>query len=102
MWNGAVGSSWNADRNTVNVNPHITKKAGVKRRSLEAGIDPESVADGLAAPAPAGAAAYSVFRATIGSTRVARHAGTTLASSAISGSAIATKRNVTGSPGVTS
>src|SRR5215208_3393284 len=30
---GATGSSWNADRNTVNVNPHIRKKRGVKRRS---------------------------------------------------------------------
>src|SRR5262245_43716895 len=33
IWNGAVGSSWNADRKTVNVNPHMTKKCGVKRRS---------------------------------------------------------------------
>ena len=33
MWNGAVGSSWNADRKTVNVKPHITKKRGVNRRS---------------------------------------------------------------------
>ena len=33
MWNGAVGSSWNADRKTVKVKPHITKKRGVKRRS---------------------------------------------------------------------
>jgi hypothetical protein len=32
MWNGAVGSSWNADRKTVNEKPHITKKRGVKRR----------------------------------------------------------------------
>ena len=29
MWNGAVGSSWNAERKTVNVKPHITKKRGV-------------------------------------------------------------------------
>src|SRR4029453_8562022 len=33
MWNGAVGRSWNADRKTVNVNPHMTKKCGVNRRS---------------------------------------------------------------------
>src|SRR5712692_2201293 len=33
MWNGAVGSSWNAERKTVNEKPHITKKRGVNRRS---------------------------------------------------------------------
>jgi putative phosphoesterase len=32
MRNGAVGSSWNAERNTVNVKPHITKKRGVNNR----------------------------------------------------------------------
>src|SRR5438874_2448771 len=32
MRNGAVGNSWNADRNTVKVNPHMTKKRGVKSR----------------------------------------------------------------------
>ena len=31
--NGAVGSSWKADRNTTKLKPHITKKRGVKRRS---------------------------------------------------------------------
>jgi hypothetical protein len=31
MWKGAVGRSWNADRNTVKVNPHIRKKRPVKR-----------------------------------------------------------------------
>src|SRR3954468_15220020 len=31
--NGAVGSSWNAERNTVKVKPHITKKRGVNNRS---------------------------------------------------------------------
>src|SRR5438094_4268051 len=33
MRNGAVGSSWNADRKTVKVKPHITKKRGEKSRS---------------------------------------------------------------------
>jgi hypothetical protein len=33
MWNGAVGSSWKTDRNTVKVNPHMMKKRGVKSRS---------------------------------------------------------------------
>src|SRR3954468_19954494 len=33
MRNGAVGSSWNAERKTVNVKPHMTKKRGVKSRS---------------------------------------------------------------------
>ena len=33
MWYGAVGSSCSADRKTVKLNPHITKKRGVKRRS---------------------------------------------------------------------
>src|SRR3954470_20036061 len=33
MRNGAVGSSWNAERNTVKVKPHMTKKRGVKSRS---------------------------------------------------------------------
>src|SRR5688572_11475998 len=51
MWNGAVGRSWNAETNTVKVNPHIMKKRGVKRRSGEA-MDPQIVlsianADGL-------------------------------------------------------
>src|SRR5438874_9317125 len=32
MRKGAVGNSWKADRNTVNVNPHMTKKRGVNRR----------------------------------------------------------------------
>src|SRR5262245_40650757 len=32
MWNGAVGSSGHAERKTVNVNPHITKKRGVNSR----------------------------------------------------------------------
>jgi hypothetical protein len=40
MWNGAVGSSWKADRKTVKLNPHITKKYGVKRRSDSEVIDP--------------------------------------------------------------
>src|SRR3954468_13842530 len=31
--NGAVGSSWNAERNTVKVKPHMTKKRGVNHRS---------------------------------------------------------------------
>src|SRR5262245_47621086 len=30
--NGAVGSSWKAERKTVNENPHKTKKRGVNRR----------------------------------------------------------------------
>ena len=30
---GAVGRSWKADRKTVKVNPHMTKKRGVKRGS---------------------------------------------------------------------
>src|SRR3954454_10799609 len=63
MWNGAVGSSWNAERKTVKVKPHITKKRGVKRRS---------------------GANQSDFSATTGSRRLARHAGTALASSATS------------------
>ena len=33
MRNGAVGSSWNAERNTVKVKPHMTKKRGVNSRS---------------------------------------------------------------------
>src|SRR3954447_22481725 len=33
MRNGAVGSSWNAERNTVKVKPHMTKKRGVNKRS---------------------------------------------------------------------
>src|SRR3954468_6609214 len=33
MRNGAVGSSWNAERKTVNVKPHMMKKRGVKSRS---------------------------------------------------------------------
>ncbi len=33
MRKGAVGSSWNAERNTVKVKPHITKKRGVNSRS---------------------------------------------------------------------
>ena len=33
MRNGAVGSSWNAERNTVKVKPHMTKKRGVNNRS---------------------------------------------------------------------
>src|SRR4051794_41154811 len=32
MWKGAVGSSWKTDRNTVKLNPHITKNPGVNRR----------------------------------------------------------------------
>src|SRR5689334_5897831 len=35
MWNGAVGSSWNAERKTVNEKPHIRKKRGVNRRSAK-------------------------------------------------------------------
>src|SRR2546428_4005660 len=31
--NGAVGSSWNTERNTVKVKPHITKKRGENNRS---------------------------------------------------------------------
>src|SRR4029079_18157919 len=31
--NGAVGSNWNAERNTVKVKPHMTKKRGVNKRS---------------------------------------------------------------------
>ncbi len=33
MRKGAVGSSWNAERNTVKVKPHMTKKRGVNSRS---------------------------------------------------------------------
>src|SRR5438552_19216604 len=33
MRKGAVGSSWNTERNTVKVKPHITKKRGENRRS---------------------------------------------------------------------
>src|SRR5262245_36957129 len=33
MRNGAVGNSWNADRNTVKVKPHMTKKRGENNRS---------------------------------------------------------------------
>src|SRR6266849_9646536 len=33
MRKGAVGRSWNAERNTVKVKPHITKKRGVNSRS---------------------------------------------------------------------
>src|SRR4026208_153307 len=33
MRKGAVGSSWNAERNSVNVKPHMTKKRGVNSRS---------------------------------------------------------------------
>ena len=33
MRKGAVGSSWNAERKTVNVKPHMTKKRGVNSRS---------------------------------------------------------------------
>src|SRR5258707_12651211 len=33
MRNGAVGSSWNAERNTVKVKPHMMKKRGVNSRS---------------------------------------------------------------------
>src|SRR5258708_18691754 len=33
MRNGAVGSSWNAERKTVKVKPHMTKKRGVNNRS---------------------------------------------------------------------
>ena len=29
MWNGAVGNSWKADRNTVKLNPNISAKRGV-------------------------------------------------------------------------
>jgi hypothetical protein len=29
MWKGAVGSSWNTDRNTVKLNAHIVKKRAV-------------------------------------------------------------------------
>ena len=52
MWNGAVGSSWNADRNTVNVNPHITKKRRSEQAIARAGIDPESVARRARRPGP--------------------------------------------------
>jgi hypothetical protein len=38
MRKGAVGSSWNAERKTVKVKPHIMKKRGVKRRSSGAVI----------------------------------------------------------------
>ena len=31
--NGAVGNSWNAERNTVKVKPHMMKKRGVNNRS---------------------------------------------------------------------
>ena len=47
MWKGAVGRSWNADRNTVNVNPHITKKCGVNSRSAGDDIEQTSLADRL-------------------------------------------------------
>src|SRR4029077_9872584 len=33
MRNGAVGRSWNAERKTVKVKPHMTKKRGVNSRS---------------------------------------------------------------------
>src|SRR5258708_25707167 len=33
IWNGAVGSSWNAERKTVNEQPHVTKKRDVNKRS---------------------------------------------------------------------
>ena len=33
MWNGAVGNSWNADRNTVKLNPHMRKNRGVNSGS---------------------------------------------------------------------
>jgi len=46
MWYGAVGSSWNADRKTVKLNPHMTKKRGVKRRSGKT----ESIAHDLPLP----------------------------------------------------
>jgi hypothetical protein len=32
---GAVGRSWNSDRKTENVNPHMRKNGREKRRSLE-------------------------------------------------------------------
>ncbi len=35
-WNGAVGISWNSERKTVNVKPHIRKKRGVKIASPRA------------------------------------------------------------------
>ena len=38
MWNGAVGRSCSADRKTVKLNPHITKKRGVNRRSVGASV----------------------------------------------------------------
>jgi len=46
MWNGAVGMSWNADRKTVNVNPHIRKKRGVKRCAFSADIEVFSLSSG--------------------------------------------------------
>src|SRR5947207_14833348 len=33
MGKGAVGSNWNAERNTVKVKPHMTKKRAVNSRS---------------------------------------------------------------------
>jgi hypothetical protein len=38
MWNGAVGRSCSAERKTVKLNAHITKKRGVNRRSLGASV----------------------------------------------------------------
>src|SRR3954451_19609697 len=78
MWNGAVGSSWNAERKTVNEKPHITKKRGVNRRSGN----------------------HSDFNAMTGSTRDPRHAGTALASTATATRPSVTTANVAGSPGV--
>src|SRR5262245_65595904 len=76
--NGAVGSSWNADRKTVNEKPHITKKRGVNRRSDN----------------------HSDFSAMTGSTREARHAGSTLASAATASRPSVPNANVEGSGGV--
>ena len=77
MWNGAVGSSWNADRKTVKEKPHITKKRGVKRRS---------------------GGNHSDFSAMTGSTRDARHAGTALASAATAVSADGDRRRTSRDP----
>ena len=45
MRKGAVGSSWKRDRKTVNVNPHIMKKRGVKSGGVPV-ADPDPVGGG--------------------------------------------------------
>ena len=43
MWYGAVGSSWNADRKTVKLKPHMTKKCGVNKRSDTRAMVPDGL-----------------------------------------------------------